>query len=159
MRTPFWLVAVPLLASLGCAASSKTTASSTKQSSETLHAAPKPAAPSGVHTLSSGLEYEDLKVGDGPVAERGMTVTVHYTGWLRDKTKFDSSLDSGHPLSFVMGSGQVIPGWEEGIAGMRVGGRRRLTVPPEMGYGSQGAAPLIPPDATLLFEIELLHVQ
>jgi len=93
------------------------------------------------------------------VAETGKTVKVHYTGTLTDGTKFDSSLDRGEPFSFQLGAGQVIRGWDEGVKGMRVGGKRKLTIPPDMGYGAAGAPPKIPPNATLMFEIELLEVQ
>lgn len=160
MRTfPASVAALAFLVIVGCAASSKNTASPSSQSSGTLSTGAKTTSATGEHTLPSGLKYEDLKVGDGPVAENGSTVTVHYTGWLRDNTKFDSSLDRGQPFSFVVGSGQVIRGWDEGVAGMKVGGRRRLTIPPELGYGERGAAGVIPPNATLLFEVELLQVQ
>jgi len=106
----------------------------------------------------SGLKYEDLAEGEGAVAEAGQTVTVHYTGWLTDGTKFDSSLDRDQPFRFALGKGQVIRGWDEGVAGMKVGGRRRLTIPPQLGYGAAGAGGVIPPNATLVFEVELLEV-
>jgi FKBP-type peptidyl-prolyl cis-trans isomerase FkpA len=112
----------------------------------------------GVVTTPSGLKYEDLSVGDGTQAERGNRVSVHYTGWLTDGTKFDSSLDRGQPFQFRLGEGQVIRGWDEGVAGMRVGGKRKLTIPPNLGYGEGGAGALIPPNATLVFEVELLSV-
>lgn len=105
------------------------------------------------------LKIEDLKVGTGAEAVAGKTVTVNYTGWLTDGTKFDSSLDSGQPFSFVLGTGYVIPGWDQGVAGMKVGGKRRLTVPPALGYGANGAGGVIPPNATLVFDVELLNVQ
>jgi peptidylprolyl isomerase len=110
-------------------------------------------------TTESGLQYYDLVEGDGPVAEAGQQVTVHYTGWLVDGTKFDSSLDRGQPLSFRLGSGGVIPGWDEGVAGMKVGGKRQLVIPPDLAYGETGAGGgIIPPGATLIFEVELLEV-
>jgi FKBP-type peptidyl-prolyl cis-trans isomerase len=113
----------------------------------------------GVITRPSGLRYEDLKVGEGPLAELGMRVRVHYTGWLTDGTKFESSLDNGRPMTFVVGEGQVIRGWDEGAEGMRVGGRRKLIVPPNLGYGEVGApSGGIPPNATLIFEIELVSI-
>jgi len=93
------------------------------------------------------------------VAETGKTVKVHYTGTLTDGTKFDSSLDRGEPFTFQLGAGRVIKGWDEGVKGMRVGGKRKLTIPPDMGYGETGSPPKIPPNATLVFEIELLDVQ
>jgi FKBP-type peptidyl-prolyl cis-trans isomerase FkpA len=108
--------------------------------------------------MSSGLKYQDIKVGDGPIAETGMTATVHYTGWLTDGTKFDSSLDRNQPFSFRLGAGQVIRGWDEGVSGMRVGGKRKLTIPPDMGYGAAGAGGVIPPNATLVFDVELKEV-
>jgi len=110
-------------------------------------------------TLPSGLKYEDLRVGDGPVAEVGSTVKMHYTGWLTDGTKFDSSLDRGEPYPLVLGGGTVIRGWEEGIRGMKVGGKRKLTIPPHLGYGAAGYGNAIPPNATLVFEVELVELQ
>jgi peptidylprolyl isomerase/FKBP-type peptidyl-prolyl cis-trans isomerase FkpA len=100
---------------------------------------------------------EELVVGDGPEAVRGKTVQVHYTGWLIDGTEFDSSVGS-EAFSFRLGAGEVIEGWDRGVAGMRVGGKRKLTLPPELGYGARGAPPDIPPDAVLVFEVELLSV-
>lgn len=111
-------------------------------------------------TLPDGLKIDDLVVGAGAEAKIGQTVTVNYTGTLADSTKFDSSYDRGEPFSFSLGAGQVIKGWDEGVAGMKVGGKRRLTIPPELGYGSAGAGGgLVPPNATLIFEVELLTVQ
>lgn len=110
-------------------------------------------------TTESGLRYQDLKSGSGEVATgRGQTVIVHYTGWLEDDTKFDSSRDRNEPFSFPMECGYVIPGWDEGVKGMQVGGIRRLVIPPELGYGARGAGGVIPPNATLIFEIELLEI-
>lgn len=107
----------------------------------------------------SGLEYEDSKEGAGVEAKAGQTVSVHYTGKLTDGTKFDSSRDRGEPFKFRLGAGQVIKGWDEGVAGMKVGGQRTLTIPPDLGYGSRGAAGVIPPNATLVFDVELLDVK
>ncbi len=104
------------------------------------------------------LQIEDLVEGTGPEAKTGDTVSVHYTGWLTDNTKFDSSLDSGQPLQFVIGQGGVIEGWDKGIAGMKVGGKRKLTIPPDMAYGEGGSGP-IPPNATLIFEVELMGIE
>lgn len=117
---------------------------------------PTPVNPGDYVITASGLRYYDLVMGDGPVVQNGMQVTVHYTGWLTDGRQFDSSLDRGEPFSFVIGRGQLIPGWEEGVLGMQVGGRRQLVIPPELGYGSQGAGGVIPPNATLIFEVEVL---
>jgi peptidylprolyl isomerase len=105
------------------------------------------------------LKVEDLVVGTGAVARAGNTVTVHYTGWLEDGTKFDSSLDKGEPIEFVLGKGQVIAGWEQGLIGMKVGGKRKLTIPPDLGYGAKGKRKYIPPNAALIFEVELLEVR
>lgn len=102
---------------------------------------------------------EDLKVGEGATAEHGQTVSVHYVGTLTDGTKFDSSRDRGQPFSFPLGQGRVIQGWDHGVAGMQVGGLRKLTIPPEEGYGARGTGGVIPPNATLVFEVELLDVK
>lgn len=107
----------------------------------------------------SGLEYQELKVGDGAEAKSGMTVDVHYTGWLLDGTKFDSSVDRGKPFSFHLGAGEVIRGWDEGVAGMKVGGKRKLRIPADLGYGPRGAGGVIPGNATLVFDVELLGVR
>ncbi len=106
----------------------------------------------------SGLKYEDLVEGDGAVAEAGQTVTVHYTGWLTDGSKFDSSVDRNQPFQFLLGKGQVIRGWDEGVQGMKIGGKRKLTIPPQLGYGAAGAGGVIPPSATLVFDVELLDL-
>jgi len=110
-------------------------------------------------TTSSGLEYVDLVVGTGAQPAAGQTVSVHYTGWLTDGRKFDSSLDRGQPLVFPVGRGRVIKGWDEGVGSMKAGGKRKLTIPPHLGYGASGAGGVIPPNATLVFEVELLGVQ
>ncbi len=113
-------------------------------------------------TTDSGLQYIDQEVGDGTEAVAGVTVLVHYTGWLwvdgARGDKFDSSLDRGQSFQFDLGAGSVIGGWDEGVAGMRVGGKRELIIPPDLGYGSRGAGGVIPPNATLNFEVELLNV-
>jgi FKBP-type peptidyl-prolyl cis-trans isomerase len=108
---------------------------------------------------SSGLAYKDLQKGNGTSAASGMTVKVHYTGWLKDGTKFDSSLDRNEPFSFVLGKGEVILGWDQGVQSMKVGGKRRLIIPPKLGYGKNGAGNKIPPNAMLIFDIELLDVE
>lgn len=110
-------------------------------------------------TTASGLKIEDVKVGDGDEATAGSVVEVDYTGWLEDGTKFDSSIDRGRPFTLTLGAGQVIKGWDEGVAGMKAGGKRRLQIPPELGYGDRGAGGKIPPGATLVFEIDLLKVK
>ena len=113
-----------------------------------------------ITTTTSGLKYQDLVVGDGTVAQPGTTVSVHYTGWLTDETKFDSSVDRGTPFEFVLGAGQVIKGWEEGISGMAIGGTRMLIIPADLAYGDRGAGNgLIPPGAELFFQVELLDVR
>jgi len=115
-------------------------------------------------TTESGLQYEDTSVGTGATARAGQHVSVHYTGWLYDEGKadhkgrqFDSSR-GGEPFTFRLGAGEVIPGWDQGVAGMKAGGQRTLTIPPDLGYGSQGAGGVIPPNATLVFDVELLNV-
>ena len=110
-------------------------------------------------TTSSGLQYIDQVVGTGETAKAGQTVSVHYTGWLTNGKKFDSSVDRGQPFSFRLGVGQVIKGWDEGVQGMKIGGKRKLTIPSNLGYGARGAGGLIPPHATLVFDVELLGVQ
>lgn len=110
-------------------------------------------------TTDSGLRYIDLVEGKGRQAELGDTATVHYTGWLADGTKFDSSLDRRQPFSFRVGAGQVIKGWDEGVGTMKVGGKRKLIIPPDLAYGPRGAGHVIPPNATLTFEVELLGLR
>lgn len=110
-------------------------------------------------TTPSGLKYVDQVVGTGDLAVAGKTATVHYTGWLTNGQKFDSSVDRGQPFSFPLGAGRVIKGWDEGVQGMKVGGKRRLTIPSELGYGARGAGGAIPPNAALVFDVELLGVR
>lgn len=109
-------------------------------------------------TTDSGLKYDDTVVGNGDEASAGQTVSVHYTGWLEDGSKFDSSKDRNAPFNFKLGAGMVIRGWDEGVQGMKVGGTRKLTIPSELGYGTRGAGNVIPPNATLIFEVELLEI-
>ena len=110
-------------------------------------------------TTASGLVIEELEVGTGAEATAGQQVKVHYTGWLTDGKKFDSSKDRNDPFVFGLGARQVIAGWDEGVQGMKVGGKRKLTIPPNLGYGARGAGGVIPPNATLVFEVELLAVK
>ena len=128
-----------------------------------LAVAPLSALAAGEVTTPSGLRIIDVKPGTGPVPQAGQTVTVNYTGWLfvdgKKGKKFDSSLDRGQPISFTLGQGQVIKGWDEGLATMHVGGKRTLIIPPDLGYGASGAGGDIPPGATLMFDIDLLGVK
>ena len=112
-----------------------------------------------LETTPSGLQYEDLKVGTGASPQKGQTAVVHYTGTLADGKVFDSSKTRGEPFSFALGRGQVIKGWDEGVATMKVGGTRKLVIPPDLAYGASGAGGVIPPNATLTFEVELLEVR
>lgn len=111
-----------------------------------------------LESTASGLQYEEQKVGEGASPTKGKTVSVHYTGWLTDGTKFDSSVDRGSPFQFSLGVGQVIKGWDEGVATMKVGGKRRLVIPASLAYGTRGVPGVIPGDATLVFDVELLGV-
>ena len=115
-----------------------------------------------MNITATGLQYEDTVVGDGAEATKGQTVTVHYTGWLYEDgeqgTKFDSSKDRSDPFQFILGAGMVIRGWDEGVAGMKIGGARTLIIPSDLGYGSRGAGGVIPPNATLKFDVELLEL-
>jgi FKBP-type peptidyl-prolyl cis-trans isomerase len=110
-------------------------------------------------TSPSGLQYRDDAVGEGREAKAGDTVSVHYTGTLQDGSKFDSSRDRGQPLQFPLGAGHVIKGWDEGVAGMKVGGKRTLVIPPDLGYGARGYPPVIPPNSTLVFDVELMGIR
>jgi peptidylprolyl isomerase len=135
-----------------------TAANETPQASSSP-AAPTPTSSANMTKTASGLKYTDLKVGDGPSPKPGQTCSVHYTGWLTNGTKFDSSLDRGQPFAFAIGQGQVIKGWDEGVMGMKVGGKRKLMVPPDLAYGPSGYPPVIPPNSELVFDVELLGVQ
>jgi peptidylprolyl isomerase len=119
-----------------------------------------PPAVSGTPTVTeTGLQYIDIKVGTGDSPQTGQTVEAHYTGWLADGTKFASSLDGGEPISFVIGTSQVIKGWDEGLASMKVGGQRRLIIPPDLAYGASGSPPVIPANAQLIFDVELVSIK
>lgn len=137
-----------------------TDAKTAKKPAGAKHAAAKKETKAGAKevTTSSGLKYADVKVGTGSSPKKGDLVTVHYTGTLTDGKKFDSSLDRGQPFQFQIGIGQVIKGWDEGVMTMKVGGKRKLTIPPDLGYGARGAGDVIPPNSTLLFDVELLKV-
>lgn len=114
--------------------------------------------PAVMTRAESGLYYQDLATGEGPAVQSGQTVRVHYTGWLPDGTKFDSSRDRNEPLEVTVGVGNVIPGWDEGLQGMQVGGQRKLVIPPNLAYGDRGAGGVIPPGATLVFDVELVEI-
>jgi peptidylprolyl isomerase len=118
------------------------------------------AAPaSAMKKTASGLQYEDLVAGSGNSPSPGKQVTVHYTGWLTNGTKFDSSLDKNQPFTFTIGKGEVVPGWDEGVMSMKLGGKRKLIIPPELGYGTSGSGRVIPPNATLVFEVILMDIR
>lgn len=138
------------------ACSQKEAKNQPEKGAATEQAAPQAAA--GAVKNPSGLSYTDLVVGKGAAPVSGKTVTVHYTGWLEDGKKFDSSLDRGQPFVFRIGAGEVIPGWDEGVMSMKVGGKRKLFIPAQLGYGAAGAGGVIPPNANLVFEVELLDV-
>jgi FKBP-type peptidyl-prolyl cis-trans isomerase len=132
--------------------------STAKKSTTPSTSAPTKVTGDGVKT-ASGLIYWDIRVGNGEVAKEGSRVRVHYTGWLTSGKKFDSSVDAGTPFDFRIGNGEVIKGWEEGVAGMKVGGKRQLRIPAELGYGAAGYPGVIPANATLIFDVQLLAVQ
>ncbi len=188
VREGGWLLLVIALAAMlalsGCKAKETPTTATTTEPAATAETpaapapeSPKPASPTGkeeaveaarklgtpsenpVVTTASGLQYIDVKTGEGAAAVSNKLVSVHYTGWLVNGTKFDSSKDRGQPFQFPLGAGRVIKGWDEGVAGMKVGGVRKLIIPSELGYGPRGAGNVIPPDATLIFEVELLGIQ
>jgi FKBP-type peptidyl-prolyl cis-trans isomerase len=150
MDTRVWVVQAALLLSLG---SGSIAADNQEIKKETKNMAEQTV------TTESGLKYLDVTVGTGRLAELGDTASVHYTGWLADGKKFDSSVDRKEPFSFRLGAGQVIKGWDEGVLGMKIGGKRKLTIPPQLGYGARGAGGVIPPNATLTFDVELLDLR
>ena len=145
------LVAV-LVGAFGCGNDNKSSAPSATGTSSPMKVNGQPT------TTASGLQYWDIVVGTGATAMPGNPVKVHYSGFLTNGQKFDSSRDRGEPFSFPLGAGQVIKGWDEGVAGMKVGGQRQLRIPPALGYGDAGAGGAIPPNATLIFDVELLEV-
>ena len=155
MKRQFGLVLITFAAfgaTFGCGDTSKPSTSPTTRTSAPAKVTAQPT------TTSSGLQYWDILVGSGATAVAGSTVKVHYSGFLTTGEKFDSSRDRGEPFSFPLGAGQVIKGWDEGVAGMKVGGQRQLRIPPQLGYGAAGAGGAIPPNATLIFDVELLEV-
>jgi FKBP-type peptidyl-prolyl cis-trans isomerase len=149
MKSIFRFLLLPcvfaMLAASGCGGGGNTSSSPSKVTGQPT-------------TTASGLQYWDIKTGSGAPATPGRTVKVHYTGWLSSGEKFDSSVDRGEPFSFPLGEGQVIKGWDEGVVGMKAGGKRQLRIPPDLGYGAQGAGTSIPPNATLIFDVELLDL-
>jgi FKBP-type peptidyl-prolyl cis-trans isomerase len=133
--------------------------SATRKSATSNTTAPTKVTGNGVRT-PSGLVYWDIRIGNGELAKEGSHVRVHYTGWLTNGKKFDSSVDAGQPFDFTIGNGEVIKGWEEGVSGMKVGGKRQLRIPPALGYGAEGTpGGPIPPNANLIFDVQLLQVQ
>ena len=156
MKRQFGLVLITFAAfgaTFGCGDTSKPSTSPTTSTSALAKVTGQPT------TTPSGLQYWDIMVGSGATAVAGSTVKVHYSGFLTSGEKFDSSRDRGEPFSFPLGAGQVIKGWDEGVAGMKVGGQRQLRIPPQFGYGAAGAGGAIPPNATLIFDVELLEVE
>ncbi len=157
------IIAPAFLLALACGGDSgedEADATSTATGSPAMSAAAGPPPVDGdTVTTPSGIQYIVIEAGDGPQAQAGQRVRVHYTGWLTDGTKFDSSLDGGEPFSFELGAGSVIRGWDEGVAMMAIGEKSRLIIPAELGYGERGAGRAIPPGATLIFDVELLGTE
>lgn len=151
------LIAIPTLTLLSLLLAAQTTSHRTTAVRVPNTNAPTKVTGDGVKT-DTGLQYWDIKVGTGPVANGGDHVKVHYTGWFTDGRKFDSSVDAHQPYSFTLGKGDVIKGWDEGVTGMKVGGKRQLRIPPELAYGDKGYKEIVPPNATLIFDVQLLAV-
>jgi FKBP-type peptidyl-prolyl cis-trans isomerase len=163
-RPTYWLAAFAILALAGCQQGKSGESTPPKSTSPATQQSAQPAGPQASTarevTTPSGLKYQDLVVGNGALAEDGMQAMVNYTGWLTDGTQFDSSLDPGRqPFTFTIGAGMVIRGWDEGVKGMRVGGKRKLTIPSDLAYGDQGRPPVIPAKSTLVFEVEFVGVK
>jgi FKBP-type peptidyl-prolyl cis-trans isomerase len=153
------LLGIGLVVPLAACGGGEEEASPTPTAPATQGAGGPPAVTGEPTVTADGLQIIDIVVGTGASAEPGQTVEVNYTGWLADGTKFDSSLDRNQTFSFVLGAGRVIQGWDEGVAGMKVGGERRLIIPPELGYGANGYPPVIPANAQLTFDVQLISVQ
>ena len=163
-RLTYGLAALVIIALVGCQQGKSGESTPSPSTSPTPQRPAQPATPQATAarevTTPSGLKYQDLVVGNGAMAEGGSPVEVNYTGWLTDGTKFDSSLDPGRtPLPFTIGAGMVIRGWDEGVKGMRVGGKRKLTIPADLAYGERGYPPVIPANSTLVFEVEFVSVK
>jgi FKBP-type peptidyl-prolyl cis-trans isomerase len=156
MKTSILPIAITLLALSSLAVTQ--TASAHKAAAKPADAGPTKVTGAPTKT-ASGLEYWDIKVGTGAVAQSGQHIKVDYTGWLTNGKKFDSSVGTGKPFEVMLGAGQVIKGWDEGIAGMKVGGKRQLRIPPDLAYGAAGYSTLIPPNSTLIFDVKLLDVK
>jgi len=153
-----FIVLLLLIAAISIPACSQKEAKSVPEKSAETQTQTQPLPQTGAVKTASGLSFTDLKTGTGAAPVSGKSVTVHYTGWLEDGKKFDSSVDRGQPFVFRIGAGEVIPGWDEGVISMRVGGKRKLFIPAQLGYGAAGAPGAIPPNANLIFEVELLDV-
>jgi len=151
------LSSVGLFALAACGGGDETGDAGATSPEET--AAPPEDCPTEPTTTDAGLKIQEIECGDGEEAQKGDTLEVHYEGRLEDGTKFDASRDHGSTFEFLLGAGQVIQGWDEGLVGMKIGGKRELTIPPELGYGAAGSPPVIPPNATLVFEVELVDIK